>query len=105
MSNGHGHNACDVAICYICVVARIVWNKRALKSLRSIPGNLSSVIRGKIEGYAAAPADFANVVIAMQGKDHKGELRMRVGDWRVLIRWDGEVLEIVDIAGRGDVYR
>ncbi len=83
----------------------IVWKRLALKTLRSIPTNVSKVIRGKIEGYAAAPADFANVVIAMKGAEHKGEVRMRVGDWRVLMQWDGDTLEVVDIGQRGEIYR
>lgn len=70
-----------------------------------MPANVSRVIVGKIEGYAADPGAFGNVVIAMQGAEFTGMLRMRVGDWRVLMSWRDDTLFVHNVAPRGEVYR
>lgn len=36
--------------------------------------------------------------------DLKGAFRLRTGDWRVLVREDGEVLRVFRIEHRRDVY-
>lgn len=83
----------------------IVTEKPAEKALRRMPRNVAKVILGKITAYAASPADFGNVVIAMQGAEFAGILRMRVGDWRVLMSWSGDTLIVHNVAPRGQVYR
>lgn len=55
---------------------------------------------GKIEAYATDPASQANNVKALHGRDG---IRLRVGDWRVIMR-DGEVLDVLDVGPRGGVY-
>jgi len=67
-----------------------------------MPRNWSDRIRSKIEAYAEDPASQANNVAALQGRDG---IRLRVGDWRVIMNSDGEVLDVLDIAPRGGIYR
>jgi mRNA interferase RelE/StbE len=65
-----------------------------------MPRPTAARIVAKIEAYAADPASQANNVKALKGED---AIRLRVGEWRVIML-DGEVLDIVRIAPRGDVY-
>lgn len=55
---------------------------------------------GKVDQYAADPASQANNVKALQGREG---IRLRVGDWRVIMR-DGEVLAVLEIGSRGSIY-
>ena len=54
----------------------------------------------KVDQYAADPASQANNVKALQGREG---IRLRVGDWRVIMR-DGEVLAVLEIGPRGSIY-
>lgn len=67
-----------------------------------MPRNWSQRIRSKIEEYAADPDSQANNVTALQGRDG---LRLRVGDWRVIMNHYGDVLDVLDIGPRGGVYK
>ena len=80
----------------------IVYSKTAQKVLMRMPRNWAIRIRDKISAYAADPASQANNVKALQGMD--GMLRLRVGDWRIVMR-EGVVLEILDIKARGSAYK
>lgn len=57
---------------------------------------------GQIAAYAADPATQANNVTGMKG--HEGLVRLRVGDWRVIMR-DESVLTILSVSSRGDAYK
>ncbi|BBK38665.1 hypothetical protein STAQ_37430 [Allostella sp. ATCC 35155] len=67
-----------------------------------MPANTAKLIRSKIEQFAADPASLANNVKALKG-DMAG-IRLRVGDWRILMDDHGNVLAIVSIGPRGEVY-
>ena len=67
-----------------------------------MPANQARLIQAKIEQYAARPDGLANNVKALKGAD--GYLRLRVGDWRVLFSETGEIIAIIRIAPRGQVY-
>lgn len=81
---------------------QIAYTKNALRTLRKIPGNTANLIRSKIESYAADPQSVANNVTALQGRK---AIRLRVGDWRVIMNDEGAVLMILQIGPRGRVYR
>lgn len=66
-----------------------------------MPAPTARRIRAKIEAYAADPASQANNVKALRGHD---EIRLRVGDWRVIMNERAEVLAIIQIAARGSAY-
>lgn len=80
----------------------IEYSKTAQKALMRMPRNWAIRIRDKIGAYAADPASQATNVKTLQGMD--GMLRLRVGDWRVII-FDGVVLEVLDIKARGSAYK
>lgn len=90
----------DVAIRYILGMKPIAYSRTALRALRRMPTNVAQRIRGKIEAYAADPASQANNVKALQGRQG---LRLRVGDWRVIMQ-DGVVLDVLEIGPRGGIY-
>ena len=79
---------------------RVTYQRAALKALRKMPVNMAERIVEKINAYAADPASLANNVKALKGR---GAIRLRVGDWRVLMI-DGEVIDVIKIAPRGSVY-
>lgn len=79
----------------------VSYSKYALRFLRKLPVNEAERIRTKIRQYASSPASQANNVKKLQGRDG---YRLRVGDWRVIFDEDGNVLAILDIGPRGDIY-
>ena len=66
-----------------------------------MPRSSADLIRAKIEAYAADPLSLANNVTALKGREG---LRLRVGDWRVIMDDRGNVLAILDIGPRGGIY-
>lgn len=78
----------------------VSYSRSALKTLRKMPRDTAERIMGKVDQYAADPASQANNVKALQGREG---IRLRVGDWRVIMR-DGEVLAVLEIGSRGSIY-
>ena len=66
-----------------------------------MPANTAQLIRFKIEAYATDPASQANNVKELKGRDR---FRLRVGDWRVILDDQGNVLAVLDIGPRGGIY-
>jgi mRNA interferase RelE/StbE len=67
-----------------------------------MPHNDADRIRDKVRQYAADPKSLANNVKTLVGSSYT---RLRVGDWRVIMdEGREEVLAIVKIGPRGDVY-
>ena len=67
-----------------------------------MPPNLADRIRARIRAYADDPASQARNVRRLRGSDRF--LRLRVGDWRVVMR-DADTLEVLHVATRGHAYR
>jgi mRNA interferase RelE/StbE len=82
-------------------VKEITYTRAAIKVLRAMPRNVADRIVAKVEDYAADPASQANNVTALKGREG---IRLRVGDWRVIMR-DGIVLAVLEIGPRGGIYR
>jgi mRNA interferase RelE/StbE len=80
----------------------VLYTRTAQKALMRLPRNFALCIREKIRSFAEDPASQANNVKALQGVE--GVIRLRVGDWRVIMR-DGVVVEILEIKARGSAYR
>lgn len=80
---------------------RVSYTWAALKTLRRIPRNTAPLIRSKIDAYAADPASQANNVTALKGRVG---IRLRVGDWRVIMDDQGNVLAVLDLGPRGSVH-
>jgi mRNA-degrading endonuclease RelE of RelBE toxin-antitoxin system len=78
---------------------KIRFSKSAARAL--LRSDKRKLIRRKIDDLAADPdAQAANV----KKLHDRPESRLRVQDWRVIFRVDGEVLWIDEIAPRGSVY-
>ena len=80
---------------------RISYTRSALKVLRRIPPPTRDRIRAKVEAYADDPASQVNNVTALKGRTG---IRLRVGDWRVIMDDEGAVLEVLEVGPRGGVY-
>lgn len=79
----------------------VTYSKEAIRTLTRMPRNEATRIRDKIEAYAADPAAQASNVKRLQGRE---EFRLRVGDWRVVMR-ETTVIAVLRIAPRGSAYR
>jgi mRNA interferase RelE/StbE len=79
----------------------ISYTKVAVRALRRMPRNVADLIRSKIAAYAEDPASEVNNVKALKGREG---IRLRVGDWRVIMDDQGNVLAILDIGPRGGIY-
>ncbi len=66
-----------------------------------MPRNDAQRIVGKIEQFANDPESLANNVRMLVGSPF---IRLRVGDWRIIMDDTGAVLEILKIGPRGDIY-
>jgi mRNA interferase RelE/StbE len=66
-----------------------------------MPADTAQRIIAKIEQYAEEPESQANNVTALKGREG---IRLRVGDWRVIMNDDGDVLAVLEIGPRGSVY-
>lgn len=80
---------------------QVAYTKAAIRTLARMPRNTAERIRGKIAEYAADPASQANNVKALKGSD---SIRLRVGDWRVIMDDQGNVLAVLEIGPRGGIY-
>lgn len=67
-----------------------------------MPRNWANRIRDKIVAYAEDPSSQANNVKPLKGLE--GVIRLRVGDWRILMR-DDVVLLILKVKSRGSAYK
>ena len=81
---------------------QIIYNRKALKTLRKMDGVTAERIVGKIETLARTPQALANNIRALKGAE--GLMRLRVGDWRIIYAENGTVLAITRIAPRGSAY-
>jgi mRNA interferase RelE/StbE len=80
---------------------QVSYTKTAIRALRRMPANTAMLIRSKIEAYATDPASQANNVKALKGREG---MRLRVGDWRVIMDDQGNVLAVLEIGPRGGIY-
>lgn len=80
----------------------VTYSKPATKVLSRMQPKPAARIMNKVDQYAADPQSQANNVKAMQGSAH---IRLRVGDWRVIMNDQGSVLYVVEIGARGDIYK
>jgi len=77
----------------------IRYARQALKALRGMQKSRARAVVEKIEAYARGePVDAKK----MAGTNF---IRIRVGQWRVILDDDGVVVIILKIGPRGDVYK
>jgi mRNA interferase RelE/StbE len=74
------------------------------KQLTKLPKNDQIAVMDALDSLDEAEtfADIPNMK-AMQG--YKNYFRIRVGNWRIGLFWDGELFQIQDVGKRGDFYK
>ena len=80
---------------------RIEYSARALKNLRHLPANDRQRLAGKIMQLATEPQTLTNNIKRLQGWPG---FRLRVGDYRVIFEISDDVLSIIDVDVRGNIY-
>lgn len=80
---------------------QIAYSRSALKTLGRMPANEARRIVAKVEQYSTDPESLANNVKRLTGSPY---LRLRVGDWRVIMDENGSVIDVLKIGPRGGVY-
>ena len=85
---------------------KIVYSKDSLEFLAKAEKSVVQRIRSAIEGLTLKPA--IGDIKVMQGYSD-GRMRLRVGKFRIIFRYDNEgeieILLIIDIGSRGDIYK
>lgn len=85
---------------------KIMYSKDALKFLSKLDKKSVLRIRDAIEGLANVPP--LGDIKPMQGYED-GRKRLRVGSWRIIYRQEKnsvlEIIFIIDIGNRGDIYK
>lgn len=85
---------------------KIVYSKDSLKFLAKTEKSTVARIRTAIDGLTQTPA--VGDIKVMQGYND-GRMRLRVGKYRIIYKYDNsgelEVLMIMDIGSRGDIYK
>ena len=81
---------------------RVAYSKSALKVLSRLQPKMAARIMEKVDQFAADPQAQANNVKALAGSAY---IRLRVGDWRVIMYEQGTVLLVLEIGPRGDIYK
>ena len=80
----------------------VAYDPEALRSLKKMPRNVSDRVRGKLNQLATDPDSLANNLSALKGTR---ALRLRVGDWRVILSIDADQITVHEIGPRGSIYR
>jgi mRNA interferase RelE/StbE len=83
----------------MAVSMEVRYSKTAQTAM--LRSNKRALIRDKIAALADNPDELGPNVIRLQGRS---DYRLRVQDWRVIFRIDGEILYVDDIAPRGSAY-
>ncbi len=85
---------------------QIKYSKDAIKFLAKLDKKSVARIRTAIEGLCTVPPE--GDIKPMQGYTD-GRKRLRVGSWRVIYKQTSEdtveVIYIIDIGNRGDIYK
>lgn len=83
------------------MMKQVSYTRVAIRALRRMPTNMAVLIRSKIKAYASDPDSQANNVKSLKGREG---IRLRVGDWRVIMDDQGNVLNVLDVGPRGGIY-
>ena len=85
---------------------KIKYSKDALKFLSKLDANSVNRIRTAIQGLTLNPP--VGDIKVMQGYTDSRK-RLRVGSWRIIYKYGAEneveVLFVIDIGNRGDIYK
>lgn len=81
---------------------KIAYKATPLGVLRRMQPKVAHQIRKRIMAVAAEPSDSRQGIVPLSGRPG---FRLRVGRWRVIFDMDAEVLDVLAIETRGDVYK
>lgn len=85
---------------------KIKYSRAALRYLAKLESKQAARIRFAIEGLTKAPPE--GDIKPLSGYSD-GRMRLRVGGWRVIYRYDETgglmILLVIDIGSRGDIYK
>ncbi len=85
---------------------KIKYSRDALKFLAKLDEKSVTRIRNAIQGLTMTPP--IGDIKPMQGYDD-GRKRLRVGGWRIIFKYGSEgeieILFVIDIGNRGDIYK
>lgn len=79
----------------------ISYTRKAIKALKKMPAEQRDRIQAKIKIYAKEPESLANNVTSLSGRSG---IRLRVGDYRIIMDDSGAVLDVLDVGPRGSIY-
>lgn len=81
----------------------IIFTHRAIRNLKEIDRETLKRIKAGIEGLSSMPpkGDIKKL------KGNQGELRLRIGDWRVIFSYDfkNRKVNVLEILPRREAYR
>ncbi len=86
-------------------IMKIEYSKKAVKFIQSLDRPAKQRIKAGIEGLVKSPPE--GDIKLMQGFDD-GRKRLRIGKYRVIYKYikdELEILYIMDIGSRGDIYK
>jgi len=85
------------------VVSKIVFTRSAAKTLERSPADRAGLSNGKIKVRASESEPVAKKAARLNGM--LGCFRLRVGQWRVIYRVRGDVIDVLEIVPRGAAYK
>jgi mRNA interferase RelE/StbE len=96
-----GGDLVRLKVSYVYAAGRVKERASVTQSRTRKPANSAMLIRAKSEAYATDPASQANTMKSLKGREG---IRLCVGDWRVIMDDQGNVLAVLEICPRGGVY-
>jgi mRNA interferase RelE/StbE len=82
------------------VIRRVVFRPAAVRDLARLDRAVQARINAALVRYAATGHGDVKAL-----KDRPGELRLRVGKWRVFLRFEpSDLIRVVGIDNRGEAY-
>ena len=86
----------------------IVYHRRAVRYLRRMPANRKEQVKAAIAEVAALDDPSAHQNVKPMKSDWEGCHRIRIGSYRAIYRLtereEGEIMEVLQVGPRGDVY-
>ena len=83
---------------------RLIISKEYLKNLRGVSTTVQKQAAEALDNLKNAPT-FSAILHFEPIIGHKGYYRLRIGQYRIGLRWDGEKFFAERIGPRGDVYK
>ena len=82
---------------------QVVFSSAAAEDLSNLDATISERIIGKLEYFSALP-DPAALAVGLVG--YPGRFRYRVGDWRIIVRFDrvARTIVVLRVAHRREIY-